>query len=67
MTVDDYYGRIRDEAGVMPTGVNQSDRITPKTRVAELAVAGGEPMFRQTIHVGRPNIGDPTAAQRADR
>ena len=42
----------------MPTGVNQSDRITPKTRVAELAVAGGEPMFRQTIHVGRPNIGD---------
>jgi len=42
----------------MPTGVNQSDRMTPKTRVAELAVAGGEPMFRQTIHVGRPNIGD---------
>jgi len=42
----------------MPTGVNQSDRITPKTGVAELAVAGGEPMFRQTIHVGRPNIGD---------
>jgi len=42
----------------MPTGVNQSDRMTPKTRVAELAVAGGEPMFQQTIHVGRPNIGD---------
>ena len=42
----------------MPTGVNQSDRMTPKTGVAELAVAGGEPMFRQTIHVGRPNIGD---------
>ena len=42
----------------MPTGVNQSDRIAPKTRVAELAVAGGEPMFRQTIHVGRPNIGN---------
>ena len=42
----------------MPTGVNQSDRITPKTGVAVPAVAGGEPMFRQTIHVGRPNIGD---------
>ena len=42
----------------MPTGVNQSDRMTPKTGVAELAVAGGEPMFQQTIHVGRPNIGD---------
>ena len=42
----------------MPTGVNQSDRMTPKTRVAELAVAGGEPVFRETIHVGRPNIGN---------
>ena len=30
----------------MPTGVNQSDRIKLKTRVAELAVAGGEPMFQ---------------------
>jgi dTDP-4-amino-4,6-dideoxygalactose transaminase len=42
----------------MPTGVERSDRITPKTRIAELAVAGGAPMFRRTIHVGRPNIGD---------
>ena len=42
----------------MATGADRSDRITPKTRVAQLAVAGGEPMFRRTIHVGRPNIGD---------
>ena len=42
----------------MPTGVDRSDQITPKTRVVQLAVAGGEPMFQRTIHVGRPNIGD---------
>ena len=29
-----------------------------KTRLEELAILGGRPAFEQTMHVGRPNIGD---------
>jgi dTDP-4-amino-4,6-dideoxygalactose transaminase len=29
-----------------------------KTRVEELAIAGADPMFREVVHVGRPNIGN---------
>jgi dTDP-4-amino-4,6-dideoxygalactose transaminase len=35
-----------------PTGSNR------KTGLDQLAVAGGEPAFRDVVHVGRPNIGD---------
>lgn len=34
------------------------ERLSVKTRVSELAIAGAEPAFRDVIHVGRPNIGD---------
>jgi len=29
-----------------------------KNRVADLAICGGPPAFKETLHVGRPNIGD---------
>ena len=29
-----------------------------KTRIEDLALFGGEPAFREPLHVGRPNIGD---------
>ena len=29
-----------------------------KSRVEDLAIFGGEPAFKETLHVGRPNIGD---------
>jgi len=29
-----------------------------KTEVTELAIVGAEPVFRDVVHVGRPNIGD---------
>jgi dTDP-4-amino-4,6-dideoxygalactose transaminase len=29
-----------------------------KVNVGQLAILGGEPAFRETLHVGRPNIGD---------
>jgi dTDP-4-amino-4,6-dideoxygalactose transaminase len=32
--------------------------VNTKTAVADLAIAGGEPMFPEVVHVGRPNIGD---------
>jgi dTDP-4-amino-4,6-dideoxygalactose transaminase len=32
--------------------------VNTKAEVADLAIAGGEPMFHDVIHVGRPNIGD---------
>lgn len=33
----------------------------PKRTMADLAVLGGEPAFRDQLHVGRPNIGDRAA------
>jgi dTDP-4-amino-4,6-dideoxygalactose transaminase len=38
----------------------RDDRATrePKTRVEQLAVAGGAPAFADPLHVGRPNVGD---------
>lgn len=41
-----------------PVDVEPRDRVTMKTAVEELGIAGGEAMFREIIHVGRPNIGD---------
>ena len=32
--------------------------VNTKLAVTDLAIAGGEPMFHEVIHVGRPNIGD---------
>lgn len=32
-----------------------------KTTLDELAIFGGEPVFGETLHVGRPNLGDRTA------
>jgi dTDP-4-amino-4,6-dideoxygalactose transaminase len=29
-----------------------------KNRIEDLALCGGKPAFDQTLHVGRPNIGD---------
>lgn len=32
--------------------------MTPKTSVHDLAIFSGQPAFDETLHVGRPNIGD---------
>jgi dTDP-4-amino-4,6-dideoxygalactose transaminase len=32
-----------------------------KTKISDLALYGGEPTFREKLHVGRPNIGDKKA------
>ncbi|HNS91038.1 MAG TPA: aminotransferase class I/II-fold pyridoxal phosphate-dependent enzyme [Deltaproteobacteria bacterium] len=29
-----------------------------KTKISDLAIFGGQPLFTSTVHVGRPNIGD---------
>ena len=29
-----------------------------KTSISDLAICGGAPAFKETLHVGRPNIGD---------
>ena len=33
-------------------------KVIEKTQVGQLAIAGGEPAFRDVLHVGRPNIGN---------
>ncbi len=35
-----------------------SDR--PKTKIEDLAIFGGKPLFTEKQHVGRPNLGDRT-------
>ncbi len=42
----------------MPSDVERRERASMKTAVGQLAIAGGEAMFRDVIHVGRPNIGN---------
>ena len=32
--------------------------MTVKNQLSDLAIFGGEPAFREKLHVGRPNIGD---------
>lgn len=32
--------------------------MTNKTRISNLAIFGGDPAFKEKLHVGRPNIGD---------
>lgn len=50
----DAHERVSATSSMIPT----NRRPSAKRTVADLAILGGEPAFRETVHVGRPNIGD---------